>query len=371
MKWAPQQSAALDAVRDWLAAPAGRQVFRLFGYAGSGKTTLARHLAENADGKVCFAAFTGKAAKVLRDKGCRGASTIHSLIYDAVQDPTTGLFTYHLKEDDGADIHRAGLVIIDECSMVGDKLGKDLMSFGKPILVLGDPAQLPPIDGGGFFTDHRPDFMLDEIHRQAAESPIIRLATDIRQGAFDHAPADMGAARVMRRADIDAGIVTAADKVLVGRNKTRHAYNQRIRELNGFSGAKPQAGETLICLRNQADLGLLNGGLWRIEKVKRARKAPAGALYSFDISDTDNPDRHVAVRVYQHFFEGRGPELDWRVKRGTQEFDFGYAITAHKAQGSQWDEVCVFNESGAFGPDRDRWLYTAVTRAAERLTLVI
>ena len=83
----PHQDAALKAVAAWLKARPGSrgtpQVFRLFGYAGTGKTTLARHLAEGVDGRVVFGAFTGKAALVMRRKGCADASTIHSMIYRA------------------------------------------------------------------------------------------------------------------------------------------------------------------------------------------------------------------------------------------------------------------------------------------------
>ena len=148
MQFSPQQDEALKAVERWLKA--GRpQIFRLFGYAGTGKTTLARYFAEHVDGQVQFAAFTGKAAQVLRAKGATNARTIHSLIYrprgeEAVEDESTGKTsmspTFSLNRQ--SPIARAKLVVIDECSMVDEQLGRDLMSFGTPILVLGDPAQL-------------------------------------------------------------------------------------------------------------------------------------------------------------------------------------------------------------------------------------
>jgi hypothetical protein len=145
---AQQGNAALSAVADWL----GRgtpQVFRLFGYAGTGKTTLAKHLAENVDGDVVFGAFTGKAASVLRAKGCHDASTIHSMIYRSKESDEGGpLFALNRS----GPAAKADLIVIDECSMVDQDLGRDLLSFGKPVLVLGDPAQLPPVKGGGFFT---------------------------------------------------------------------------------------------------------------------------------------------------------------------------------------------------------------------------
>ncbi len=179
----PHQDAALKAVDDWLKAKPGRngtpQVFRLFGFAGTGKTTLARHVADNVDGEVKFAAFTGKAALVMRNKGCDGASTIHSLIYRARE---SGEEQPNFELWDDAPASKAKLIVIDECSMVDAELGRDLLSFDCPLLVLGDPAQLPPIQGGGFFTETEPDVMLTEVHRQAEHDPIVRMSMDVREG---------------------------------------------------------------------------------------------------------------------------------------------------------------------------------------------
>src|ERR1700736_4827823 len=177
------QDAALKAVSDWLKSKPGRggvpPVFRLFVCAGTGKTPLARPLPEGVDGKVLFAAFTGKAALVMRRKGCEGASTIHSLIYRARE---SGEETPSFELWDDAPASKAKLIVIDECSMVDAELGRDLLSFGVPVLVLGDPAQLPPIQGGGFFTDAGPDAMLTEVHRQAQGDPIVRLSMQVRNG---------------------------------------------------------------------------------------------------------------------------------------------------------------------------------------------
>ena len=144
----PIRTPRCKAVAGWLKDKPGErgtpQLFRLFGYAGTGKTTLARHLAAHIDGEVKFAAFTGKAALVMRRKGCDGASTIHSLIYRARE---SGEETPTFELWDDAPASKAKLIVIDECSMVDAELGRDLMSFGVPVLVLGDPAQLPPIAG--------------------------------------------------------------------------------------------------------------------------------------------------------------------------------------------------------------------------------
>lgn len=363
MKWSPQQEDALARVGAWLAA-GEPQVFRLFGYAGTGKTTLARHVADQADGEALFAAFTGKAALVMRSKGCRNAQTIHSLIYRPA-DTESETPTFTLNHESAAA--RAELIVIDECSMVDEELGRDLLSFGKPVLVLGDPGQLPPVKGGGFFTDAEPDAMLTEVHRQASDDPIIRLSMIAREGGR-LVRGEYGRSRVIGRDEIDAAQVLEADQTLVGLNKTRRLYNQRIRALRGFEGPQPVAGDKLVCLRNDRTKGLLNGGLWRVESVQAKRKG----LLRYTLSPEDGAATgSVKVAVLPEFFDGTEGDLPWGKRRESDEFDFGYALTVHKAQGSQWDSVVLFDESWAFREHRARWLYTALTRAAERITVVV
>ena len=375
MEFSPQQDQALKAVAGWLKS--GRpQIFRLFGYAGTGKTTLARHFAEHVDGQVQFAAFTGKAAQVLRSRGAANARTIHSLIYrprgeEAVEDETTGRTsinpTFSLNRQ--SPVARAKLIVIDECSMVDEQLGRDLLSFGTPVLVLGDPGQLPPISGGGFFTEHEPDFLLTEIHRQARDNPIIRLALDVREGR-EFMRGDYGTARVIGREEVNQELVLAADQVLVGRNQTRRRYNRRLRELKGFTAGHPQAGDKLVCLRNDPAKGLLNGSLWKVMTSSRETVKPGINLLVSP--EEDEPDRGVAkIKLLKQVFEEENPEeIPWNARKRYDDFDFGYALTVHKAQGSQWNEVVLFDESFAFRDTRQRWLYTAITRAAERLTVV-
>lgn len=374
MQFSPQQDEALRAVATWLKA--GRpQLFRLFGYAGTGKTTLARYFAEHVDGQVQFAAFTGKAAQVLRSKGATNARTIHSLIYrprgeEAVEDETTGKTsmspTFSLNRQ--SPIAKAALVVIDECSMVDEQLGRDLLSFGTPILVLGDPGQLPPISGGGFFTEQEPDFLLTEIHRQARDNPIIRMALDVREGR-DLAYGDYGGARVIGKDEVTQDLVLDADQVLVGTNRTRRRYNRRLRELKGFTADYPQAGDKLVCLRNDPAKGLLNGSLWKVMTASRETVKPGINLLVSP--EEDDPDRGVAkIKLPKAAFEDAEAEIPWQQKRRFDDFDYGYALTVHKAQGSQWNDVVLFDESWAFKDTRERWLYTAITRAAERLTIV-
>ncbi len=360
--WTREQAEAIDRVGRWL-KDGGAPLFRLFGYAGVGKTTLARHVAEAADGETAFAAFTGKAAMVMRAHGCAGATTIHALIYRA-SEGVDGAPTFTLNEDGPAS--RASLIVIDECSMVDAELARDLLSFGKPILVLGDPFQLPPVKGGGYFTDAAPDVMLTEIHRQAEDNPIIRLSQIVRSGG-DLADGSYGESLVIRRAAIDAKQVLAADQVLVGVNRTRRAYNQRIRDLGGFAEALPVAGDRLVCLRNDRTKGLINGGLWRVEALGGVVKDFVRMTVR---SEDDGAAKSVKVAVLKAFFEGTEGDLAYPLRRESDEFDYGYALTVHKAQGSQWDDVLLFDESYAFREHRARWLYTGLTRAAKRLTIV-
>lgn len=367
MLFSPEQDNALKAVDRWL-KKGDSQVFRLFGYAGAGKTTLARHFAMNAAGEVAFAAFTGKAAHVMRQKGCEGATTIHSLIYRPARDDEAeeGELMFTIRRD--APASKADLIIIDECSMVDEELGRDLLSFGKPVLVLGDPAQLPPVKGGGYFTEAEPDFMLTEIHRQARDNPIIRLSMQIREGKPQTGSDDFGGdhlCRIIRRDEVTSEDILSADQVLVGTNRTRKRFNDRIRELKNHTDPFPEAMEKLVCLRNNKSKGLLNGGIWTVV----LRKAPRGEKARMIVAPEDG-GKNVSISVPKAMFT-EGPEnVPWTTRKNADEFDYGYALTVHKAQGSQWDEIVLFDESYAFREQAARWLYTGVTRAAQKLTLV-
>jgi ATP-dependent exoDNAse (exonuclease V) alpha subunit len=261
----------------------------------------------------------------------------------------------------------AKLVIIDECSMVDEELGRDLMSFGTKILVLGDPAQLPPVKGDGYFTEAEPDILLTEVHRQARENPIIQMSMTVREGGRLEL-GEYGSSRVVRRADVSQGMVRRADQLLVGMNKTRTASNNKVRRLNGRQGVFPEVGERLVCLRNNKEKNLLNGGLWTVAKIIQT----TGDLIEMEITSDDIPGAtNERVSVLRPFFDGTESTLTWNEVRGTEQFTFGYALTVHKSQGSQWNDVLVFDESSAFREHRARHLYTAITRAAETVTVAL
>lgn len=364
MEWSQQQDAALKAVSAWLKDKSGPQVFRLFGWAGSGKSTLATHLAADVK-KVVYAAFTGKAALVMRKRGCDGASTIHSLIYK-LKDETAGEPQFVLNADSAAKY--ADLIVIDEVSMVGEDLATDLLSFGRKVLVLGDPGQLPPVKSAGYFINAKPDIMLTEIHRQARENPIIQMSMAIREGrGLDYGT--YGESKVIDARQVDRDEVLAFDQIIVGTHRKRISYNARMRELRGIDSPTPVQQDRVICCRNNNAKGLLNGQMWTVLDVKSKGR---GTLDMHLLPEEDESrSAEALVHTHEQFFVGDINEMPWSQRRNFDEFDYGYAITCHKAQGSQWNSVYLFDESAAFREDRDKWLYTAVTRAAERITVVV
>jgi len=235
--------------------------------------------------------------------------------------------------------------------------------------VLGDPAQLPPIQGGGFFTEAEPDMMLTEVHRQAQDDPIVRLSMDVRAGDYLE-PGRYGETEVVRKSELDPQRVLDADQVLVGRNNTRRAYNMRVRQRQNIEDVFPVAGDKLVCLRNNRKKGLFNGGLWRVKSrnTSRSKSRILGMRLS---PDEDFGHKVTKVSVRADCFEGGIEQIAWEQRKPYDEFDYGYVLTVHKSQGSQWDDVVLFDESFAFQESRARWLYTGITRAAKRLSIVV
>lgn len=392
--WSPQQQSAIDMISDWL-VDGGQQVFRCFGFAGTGKTTLTKQAVIDEGGLVLYGAFTGKAASVMRRHGTP-ASTIHQMIYNLeppdaakyrrVRDeykvtPTPELKAklsdlrqpqFVLNHDSPAA--EASLIVLDEVSMVYEEMAKDLLSFNVPILVLGDPGQLPPVRGTGYFTETEPDVMLTEIHRQAEGNPIITLATMARTGEPISAGEYGQWSSVIERVKWTAEMALATDQILVGKHRTRRAINKRVRSLRGYDGIYPLVGEKLICLRNDHRKGILNGIMGEVLEVGKLE--PFSIPLKLKLEDGRKVELE-ALRAHFDEYENEGAleEFDttypfW-VRKNVAEFDFGYAITVHKSQGSQWDHVTLVDDRFGRDPEtRSRWLYTAITRAVETITIV-
>jgi exodeoxyribonuclease-5 len=266
------------------------------------------------------------------------------------------------------------LVVLDECSMVDAKMATDLLSYGKKVLVLGDPFQLPPVSGEGYFVKRQPDWLLTEVHRQAAESGILRLATDIREGRGMLDPGsylpDAAVVSLDEATDREDQLLMWTDIVLVGTHRMRQHFNRQYRERKGFRSAYPEAGDQLVCLANDHARGLLNGAIWDCEAD--ARQVGHRGLEVL-VRSEDDPKQVLLASCWDHDFlgtEGELQKLPFRKRAERARFAYGYALTCHKSQGSEWARVVVVDESAVFKEHPAQWLYTAITRASKNLVLV-
>jgi exodeoxyribonuclease V len=413
--WSDQQRTAIDTFNDWL-EDRSSPLFSLYGYAGTGKTTLLRYLASTKSVGVC--AFTGKAALVLRKKGCHHATTIHSMIYHIFDDPVLRQELWKLRNKrasagglsmddsvrllelqkkfsqpefvlnenafvigrDGERIDPPDFIAVDEASMVDETIGEDLLSFGIPLLAVMDPAQLPPIKGTGYFTTATPDVMLTEIHRQAWDSDIIQLATAVREDRIRrYNYGNFGDVQVVGSVPPD-WYRDPESQLLCGRNVTRFGYNAQARSGLGFKNELPEKGDKLCCWRNNHGEGLLNGSFWHTLDVDHRTKFDE--FLELKIRSEDDPAIIIdCVAHKRNFLEAdpyKNEDWDWQERLQANEFSYGYALTVHKAQGSEWNNVILVDESYLWGDrakrwwggDRNKWLYTGITRASEKLTLI-
>lgn len=435
-----QQGEAVKKIIHWFRNETEqKQDFVLAGFAGTGKSTI---LPDFVDGlnltaeDIAFAAPTGKAAKVMGEKlRSQGfdvyPTTIHSLIYtpkaqkasilerdlEAAKKMAFDLRNGHVDPrpaDMKAAIHeqdqkiaiiekeldraygqndlrfnlnpdsklitgKKKLVIIDEGSMVDEEMAEDILGFDVPVLVIGDPGQLPPVGGKPGFMNRTPDAFLTEVHRQALDNPIIYLATLIRKGKRgDYGDYGNGVLIVRPKDDIYTLDLQRDAQIIVGTNKKRWMTTSKLRKAAGFLTLSPQMGEPLIMCKNSKLFPRLVNGTQVFSAADHDELEPGDSR--FRLSIYDDADKLSEMFVYQGLFEehhhrGKGEpsapkSAAFRSKITDNHVDFGWAITCHKAQGSQFDEVIVHDESHVFRQAADQWLYTATTRAAERLVIV-
>jgi exodeoxyribonuclease-5 len=322
------------------------------GHAGTGKTLAVREIVRSyPDVVVC--APTGKAAHVLRTKGVDDAVTIHSLIYKPIVTRQGLEFTPRYLPE------RIDVAIVDEASMLSSQLVRDLERKVCRVMYVGDHGQLEPIGDDARLMASL-DLQLTQVHRQVAGSPIIRFAHHVRRSNFPKTFGD--AALVQRGGSAD---LAAFDIVLCGRNRKRVEINAWIRKCRGFRGALPEVGEQVICLRNDSDWGVWNGMGGKVTAIDtRANRISV---------DTDDGPRHDLPFVSDQFGQERTQvdERDNRRRRAQPTlWDFGYCVTVHKSQGSEWPRVAVLEDvPGSCSPAR--WRYTAATRASQELRWVL
>lgn len=360
------------------------------GYAGTGKSTLVKFIVNALDideDYVCYIAYTGKAAKVLREKGCPNAMTAHRLLYQSFP-RADGTFYHKIKRPLDWPYK---LIIVDEISMLPKEIWELLLSHKIHVICLGDPFQLPPI-GEDNQVLYNPHIFLDEIMRQAQESEIIRLTMDIRNGK-SLSLFKGNEVQVIDQKDMVGGMYGWADQIIVAKNITRRDVNTGMRKmLFDVEDNTPVEGDKIICLRNdwetvtEAGDVLVNGTIGTLSNIRFNHNHPfLKPQMIADFLPDDYTDLDVQTSPHDLYF--RDLNIDYKLlttgeptvteknfKRFPKQFrpltfDYGYCITCHKAQGSEYDKVLVLEEF-LRGNDHDRWLYTAATRAKEKLVIV-
>ena len=361
------------------------------GYAGTGKSTLIKFIIAALDippEKVSYVAYTGKAAQVLKQKGCPNPITAHKLLYKAKPMPN-GTYKFVPKPVSDYDI-----IVVDEVSMLPKDMWLQLLSHRIHVIATGDPFQLPPIDkdSDNHVLDH-PHVFLDEIMRQAYDSEIIRFSMWIREGKpINEFPASGQQVMLIRPNQIVTGMYEWADQILCATNAQRNNINNFMREIKGF-GPEPEVGDKIISLRNQWEFlsndfedpaPLTNGTIGTIETAFKRdltvpfwicdKKIPVLSTTMID----DNGDKfdyipidYTSLTTGEKFLTGK---QEYQMRKSDKcgdppfEFSYAYGITCHKAQGSEWGKVLVYEEKFPYDKtEHARWAYTAATRASEKL----
>ena len=350
------------------------------GYAGTGKSTLVSHIVDALNispGDVCYVAFTGKASLVLREKGCENSMTAHKLLYHSKEKPD-GTFDHKPRKYLEFNYR---LIVVDEVSMIPIDMWELLLSHGVHVIALGDPGQLPPIDGESELLAH-PHVFLDEVVRQAQDSEIIRLSMDIRNGV-SLKPYKGNEVVIISKSQLNDFYYSGADQIIAAKNITRNDINWRCRKIKFGNDVPnyPLAGEKAICLKNywnvlsDSEDPLINGMIGELSNIKFSHNVfKYGDIMEADFSIGDKNKFSKLFMDYRLFAESKQTinSDNWTEFRGMVKpmlFDYAYCITCHKSQGSEFDKVLVFNEYMK-STDHKRWLYTAATRAKKKLIIV-
>jgi exodeoxyribonuclease V len=376
MEFTQQQQDAIEAIstwyKGWKAGAHRKQVFFLTGSAGTGKTSLAMAAATICvpnTGRVTFIAPTGKAAARLREKGCDGARTLHSFAYNPRGEDEEGDPIFHEKEVLDT---MPSLVVMDEASMVGEWDMNAVLKHGIPVLALGDLGQLPPVKAPYSLTPDHVDFELTQILRQNADSNIIRAAALVRQGKVlpDREYDDVRIRTGIANLEMMIYHTEGDSQILCSFNSTRVAINRMVREALNFADSDlPKVGEKVICTYNQHQYGVMNGEQGIIVAFEELPEHEA------DMNETDNmmfvkirslSDGKVRRAKFNPDCFSRDGEVAKDALKSIGGFTYGWCITTHKSQGSEWDRVLVIDEPMG---DVAKLRYTAYTRAKQTLTV--
>lgn len=357
----PDQATACDQIREYVTTgvnPCSKnnRYMTFGGYAGTGKSTILAKLMKEFANEAWAMAFTGKACAVLRKKGVT-ANTIHSSIYTCITKP--GQKPVFVRKTDIP----CEMIFVDESSMISKGLYDDILSYNIPVVFIGDHGQLEPV-GENPNLMLKPDTRLEKIHRQAEGNPIITYAHHIRHhgdmGDFDSPdPTRL----VIDTADNWMNHVTPTTQIITAFNGVRVAANLAMRDALDYPKDHPVTGDRVICLKNDKTLGIYNGQQGDIISCD-AQPGDLCWCATVRFGEFTIP---VPVRMIPAQFNSE-KTIPWDPsQKDMQYFDYAYAVTCHKAQGSEYDDVLVVEQPSRLW-DRARWGYTAATRAARKLT---
>lgn len=396
-----QQLQAADLFLNWWDRQRFKRDFHLRGLAGTGKTWILQYLERQIKAKIAYCAPTGKAARVVAHRVKKPATTIHKLMYrplsqeaDEIRERLGELRTGRVENPDGGwltedeigketdllmdrlwEIKRSGnhvqfsfkapdpdfaqLLIADEGSMIGSKMGEDFKRVEIPKVIVCDPFQLSPVKDTWAYENVEPDIFLTKIMRTGDGSGVAMAAMDVREGRRLQS---YGSDFVIHK----RGVITLADyesydMILVGRNDIRKSINKKFRGYKGYDQLLVE-GEKVMSLTNQEN-GISNGELLTVERIV----ADVGNLYIANLVD---PYGNIFYNVEMWKGTLRHDEGQMDCPRMVGQFCYGYAITVHKSQGSEGDRVLLLNSWGEERHDYRRWLYTGITRAAKECHFV-
>jgi exodeoxyribonuclease-5 len=389
-----EQLYAIHTATNWIRTPYKQRapIFVIAGYAGTGKSTILSTILAYMHiplYKVAFATFTGKAAVVLRQRGLN-AYTIHKLIYNTNMSKN-GIPIFKRKARLPPSIE---LIAIDEIGMVPQSVLDDLLSFKVPTIGLGDPGQLPPIFGENTYIRNH-NCMLTKVYRQALESGVLRFATDIRNGIFN-TNKDYGSdVRFISMNKLRTDDLLRCDQIICATNANKIHINVAVRNALQRKTMFPEVGDKVICTVNNfkeivacyddLEIFLVNGLMGKT--IFDSYKVFDNVLWlQFSIDGMGDTMAQIYCKMdkFQGNYDTVGDisvaEGDEPSKKEFYEFfndrsihamDYGYAITCHKSQGSQFDNVLVYDDCFYNNTEQYlRWMYTAVTRASKTITVV-
>jgi hypothetical protein len=363
-----------------------KKYYTISGLSGSGKTFLIKIVTEifEAFGEFDYnvVSFTGKSVNVLKERGLKNISTLHSLMYKPVLDKDDKIVgwsrNYSLE---------CNFIIVDEFSMLSQSMIDDLLLYDIPILFSGDHRQISPVSASDNNLISSVDFHLSTVVRQQEGSPIIKHANLIREGKLPTTEFrdknEFGSFSVISKDRVTKEKleknILKYDMVLVGRNTERVRLNTMIRRLKGYNKKILNNNEILMVLKNQGEF--FNGQQIIIEEVLKTYdngliyvKTNEGNIYISDYFLINELEDISKVHKKKYYLAGEEIKPIYAT--------YGYCSTSYKAQGSTCDKCLVFGEDMRFAftmaTDKKvgwdnfvRLIYTSCTRAKSEVLLVI